>query len=172
MGNLPVKYGLMAGGISIVFSVILYLLNDGVYLRFNIIPQYVIEIYFMAYVVSIIKERNNGFISFNEAFKSSWLTYILAASIISVFTYILMNFIDPGLIEKLKEMQVEAFELTSKWLKLNEEDKEKQLEILRTTNPYDLKSIAALPVSFLFPGAIIAVVISLIKRKDINPKNV
>ena len=172
MGNLPVKYGLMAGGISIVFSVILYLLNDGVYLRFNIIPQYVIEIYFMAYVVSIIKERNNGFISFNEAFKSSWLTYILAASIISVFTYILMNFLDPGLIEKLKEMQVEAFELTSKWLKLNEEDKEKQLEILRTTNPYDLKSIAALPVSFLFPGAIIAVVISLIKRKDINPKNV
>ena len=172
MGNLPVKYGLMAGGISIVFSVILYLLNDGVYLRFNIIPQYVIEIYFMAYVVSIIKERNNGFISFNEAFKSSWLTYILAASIISVFTYILMNFIDSGLIEKLKEMQVEAFELTSKWLKLNEEDKEKQLEILRTTNPYDLKSIAALPVSFLFPGAIIAVVISLIKRKDINPKNV
>lgn len=172
MGNLPVKYGLIAGGISIVFSVILYLLNDAVYLRFNIIPQYVIEIYFMSYVVSIIKEQNNGFISFNEAFKSSWLTYILAASIISVFTYILMNFIDPTLIEKLKEMQVEAFELTSKWLKLTEDDKEKQLEVLRTTNPYDLKSIAALPVSFLFPGAIIAVVISLIKRKDINPKNV
>lgn len=172
MGNLPVKYGLIAGGISIVFSVILYLLNDAVYLRFNIIPQYVIEIYFMSYVVSIIKEQNNGFISFNEAFKSSWLTYILAASIISVFTYILMNFIDPGLIEKLKEMQVEAFELTSKWLKLTEEDQEKQLEVLKTTNPYDLKSIAALPVSFLFPGAIIAVVIALIKRKDINPKNV
>lgn len=166
MGNLPVKYGFIASGLSIGISILLYLIDPEIYLKFNIIPQYIIEIYFMTFVVSIVKEDNGGFIKFSEAFRSAWLTYILAATLIALFTYLMMNFIDPNLIERLKVLQVEAVESVSKWGKLSEEELNEQVEIINSTNPYDIKSIAALPVSFLFPGAIIAAIIAIIKRRE------
>lgn len=166
MGNLPVKYGLIAGGLGILFSLILYYLDNTIYLKFNSFPLYIIQIYFMVYVVSFIKKQNEGFITFNDAFKPAWLTYILSSTIIALFTYVLMNFIDPSLIEQLKELQVEAFEAAAKLLKYTEEQKEELLGQLENANPYDLKSIASLPFSFLFPGAIIAAIIALIKRQN------
>jgi hypothetical protein len=166
MGNLPVKYGLIAGGLGILFSLILYYLDSTIYLKFNSFPLYIIQIYFMVYVVSLIKKQNEGFITFNDAFKPAWLTYILSSTIIALFTYVLMNFINPSLIEQLKELQVEAFEAAAKLLKYSEEQKEELLGQLENANPYDLKSIAALPFSFLFPGAVIAVIIALIKRQN------
>ena len=172
MGNLPVKYGLMAGGISIAISIILYLTSQDAYLKYNVFPQYIIEIYFMVSIVSVIKHQNGGYIKFSDAFKAAWLTYILAATIIALFTYLLMNYIDPGLIEKLKSLQAEAFETASQWIKMSDEELENQLEIIENTNPYDLKSIAALPVSFLFPGAVIAAIIALIKKREPIPTNV
>ena len=105
MGNLPVKYGLIAGGLGILFSLILYYLDSTIYLKFNSFPLYIIQIYFMVYVVSLIKKQNEGFITFNDAFKPAWLTYILSSTIIALFTYVLMNFINPSLIEQLKELQ-------------------------------------------------------------------
>ena len=102
----------------------------------------------MVYVVSLIKKQNEGFITFNDAFKPAWLTYILSSTIIALFTYVLMNFINPSLIEQLKELQVEAFEAAAKLLKYSEEQKEELLGQLENANPYDLKSIAALPFSF------------------------
>lgn len=166
MGNLPVKYGLIAGGLSIVLSIILYFVDSTVYLKYNTIPMYIIQIYFMVYVVSKIKKQHQGFITFNDAFKPAWLTYILSSTIIALYTYVLMNYLDPSLIDMLKELQLEAFETASKMLKYTDEQKEELLDQLENTNPYDLKSIAALPISYLFPGAIIALIIALIKRQD------
>ncbi len=166
MGNLPIKYGLLTGGISIAISVILYLISQDAYLKYNVLPQYIVEIYFMVSIVSVLKFQNGGYINFFDGFKAAWLTYVLAASLIAAFTYLLMNYIDPSLIERLKAIQVEAVEAAAKWIKMPEDDLETQIEIIESTNPYDLKSIANLPVSFIFPGAIIASIIALIKKRE------
>lgn len=172
MGNLPVKYGLWAGIISIIVSVILYFLDKDVYLSFNVIPQYIIQIYFMVYVVSLVKRNNNDFITFNEAFKSGWLTFILSTTIIALYTYLLFNHLDTSLNDQLKLMQEDAFATASKWIKLTEEQRELQLDLIRNSNPYDLKSLAALPVTYMFPGAIIAAIIALIKRNAAAASNI
>jgi uncharacterized membrane protein (DUF106 family) len=104
---------------------------------------------------------------FANAFKPAWGTFIITTTITTLFTFLLMNHIDPSLKDVVKEIQAEAFEQASGWLKLGESDKEKMMEQLAESDAFDIKSIAfALPFSFIFPGTLYALIIALIMKKE------
>ncbi|KXK38195.1 MAG: DUF4199 domain-containing protein [Saprospiraceae bacterium] len=167
MDNPSVKYGLMAGFVQIAVLLILYFIDSVFLLTYGSVFEYVVFIYFMVKAINFIKLRNENYISFPLAFRTGWLTYILAISITSVFTYILLNHIDVSLGDQLKQLQLEAFEKTADLFKLSEEEKARQLDYIENNNPNDIKSLAySLPVSFLFPGAVIAVIVALFKKKE------
>jgi hypothetical protein len=78
-----------------------------------------------------------------------------------------MNYIDPDLSTYFKELQLEDFEKASDLLKLSESDKAAQMEVMKNNEPYGIKSLAFnLPFSFIIPGALLALVIAAIIKKD------
>ena len=127
-----------------------------------------VVIYFMYKAVSATKIENGGLISLGEAFKSGWMVYIIGTVISTIFSFILMNYIDPSLLDLMRETQLEAIEKMSSLFNLPEEAREAQVTAIEEANPFGLGTLAmAIPISFLFPGAVIAIIMAAImKKKD------
>lgn len=163
----PVRYGLYAGGMVVLSSLILYFLDKTLLASVSSLIEFVVVVFFMTKAISATKIDLGGYISFKEAFKPAWLTFILATTIIVLYTFILMNYIDPNLKEVIKEMQLEAFELASKWLNISDADKEVAITSIENSDSFGMKSIAfGLPFSFIFPGVLYTMIMALIMKKE------
>lgn len=167
MENHPIRFGLMAGGLQIGLCIILYFINKDYYLSFGLFSEYIIFIYFMVLAVQSQKKDLNGFISINAAFRHAWLTYVLAVSITTVFTFVLFNYLDTDLATYFKKIQLETFDNIADMLKISEADKLAQKEVIENEEPFGIKTFAfKLPSSFILPGALLAIIIAAILRKD------
>lgn len=167
MANHPVRFGLIAGGITVACMILLYFLSKSTLLQFGSMIEFVIVIYYMTRAVSATRTDGNGYIAFNEAFKASWLTFILASSIAAIFIFLLMNYIDPSLKDMLKQLQLESVEQITSIFRMSEDMKEQMITQIEDSDVNGIKSLAyQLPLSFLFPGVIYALVISLIMKKS------
>jgi hypothetical protein len=167
MQNHFVKYGLMMGVASIILNVILYLYKPSLLLEAGSWIGLIIMIYFMVKSVSATKSENSGYLALNESFKSAWLAYVLGSFISSVFMFILVNYIDPTLIDTIRDTQIAVLKQTGQAFNLSEKDIDDQISTIEDTNPFGLAQIAvSIPVSFLFPGAILAIIIAAIMKKN------
>ena len=101
------RYGIIYGLVSIVFSLINYYL----------IPFGIWTMAFLSFVMMIIilviagraqKQENNDILPYQEALKTTFLTGLVGVVISTFFTIILINLIDPSLVEKLTEMAMDA----------------------------------------------------------------
>ena len=98
-------------------------------------------------------------------FTPAWLTYLLYAIASTLFTYIMLNFIDPGLLDLAREASIEAMEKLSGMM--GEEATQAAIEELEKSNPYSLPKLGiGLLFSLVFPGAVIALIIGLIVKKE------
>jgi hypothetical protein len=94
------KYGLIMGLISIVMSVLIYML-DLTFATWIIIPNIIVSI-----VVLFLLQRSyrdayeNGYISYGKSLGAGMIILVYAAIIVAVYTYLLYKVIDPGLIDK------------------------------------------------------------------------
>ena len=81
---------------------------------------------------------------------SAWITYLFYAVLSSLFSYVLMNFIDPDLIVMAKEVSIEAIEKMSGLL--GEDGVQAAIEKIENENPFGIQqtlmSIAITPVSY------------------------
>lgn len=167
MENHPVRNGVYAGIGQILIMFLFYFIDPALMISWSSMLGYVVLIYFMRQAAKEQRLDNGGFLSFGAGFRSSWLTFVLAQTMVAVFSYILMNHIDPSLLDVMKETQIKVLEDMNSVFKLPEEDFEKQLEAIEDTNPYSIGSVAlALPFSFVFPGALIALIIGLVMKKE------
>lgn len=155
------------GVASILFSMVLYLSNPAFLLTWGSWAGLIITIYFMIKSVNDTKKDNKGFLSLGDSFKAGWLAYVLGSFISSVFMYILVNFVDPSLIEIIRSTQIEALQKVGETFNLSTEQLQEQISVIEETNPFGLAQIAlSVPISFLFPGAVIAIIIAAILRKN------
>lgn len=167
MQHFFVKHGLMLGLVSILVTYILYFYDVKILLLAGSWIGMAIAVYFIVKVVSVTKAENGGFISLNEAFKAGWLTFVLGSFISSVFMFILVNYVDTALIDHIRNMQIDALMQTKDFLKLSESQLNDQISTIQNTNPYGLAQIAIeIPVSFLFPGAVLAIIIAAIMKRN------
>ncbi|MBK9735118.1 MAG: DUF4199 domain-containing protein [Saprospiraceae bacterium] len=171
MENHSIKNGLLSGSASIVFSLMLYLVNPEFMITWGSYLGIFIVIYFMRKAIIDTKKDENGHITLGQAFKVSWLTYILGTVISTFFLYIMINYIDQSLVDILKNVQIDTFEKTGNFLKMTEDMIQEQVSIMEDTNPFGPSAIAlSLPLSFLFPGAIISIIMAAIMKKN-HPQN-
>jgi len=107
-----------------------------------------------------------GFISWWEATKPAWVTAIIIVIITGIFTYILYNFIDPDLNERMKEVAMETAEKMAGMF--GEEAGEKMMEEMENQNfNFDLSKVF---MSIAINGGIIgflgaAIIGAIVKRK-------
>jgi len=167
MQNHPVRYGVYAGGTVVLLELILYFIDKTMFASTGSLVEFICIIVFMTKAVSATKVDLLGFISFKEAFKQAWLTFILATTIAVVFSFVFINYIDPSLKEIIKTMQLDAYEYAAEWLKIPEGDKEAMLASIENADAFDIKSIAfGLPFSFIFPGVFYSMIMALIMKKE------
>lgn len=152
---------------SVIFTLVLYFIDPKFMLSWGSYAGFLITLYFMIKALSNTRKDSQGMLTLGEGFRAGWLTYVLGSVISSVFMYIMVNHVDPSLIDTLKTIQIEAIEKVGTLFKLPEDQLQEQISVIEDTNPFGLAQVAlALPFSFLFPGALIAIIIAAIMKKN------
>lgn len=165
--NSGVKNGLLLGLVSTIYSHICYMINPKMLLTGVAYLSFIITIYFMYRSTADEKKINEGLLSFGEALKVSFLTYVIGGFIGAIYIYLMFNVIDPSLVDVMKEISIEQAETIAKFL-----GAEDQLENL--PDEMDKQNLAMnfsmvlmnYLFSLIFPGFIFALVISAITKKE------
>ena len=166
-----VKWGLITGAVYVIFSLINNLLGvmdeGGLSLTAMLSNAVLFGATFFT-IYSGIKETRDqqmgGYLTFGQGFRSGMGMVLIASLIILAFTLIYIYLIDPGLIDKVKEMAEES------WDKQGME--EDQREIARKFSapfmtPWAFGLIAV--VSCLFWGLVKSLIASSLLKKEGPP---
>lgn len=94
------NYGLIMGLITIVFSVLTYML-DVTGKPWVILPSLIISIVALYMLLRSYRDTyNHGYISYGKAVGAGVVISIYSAILGAIYIYILYGFIDPGLVDK------------------------------------------------------------------------
>lgn len=109
------RYGLIGAGVAIAVSLISNLLGlaEGNQSMGMVIGCISILLYIGFQVMGVKTHREdelNGYISFGRAFITALVVGIVMGVVSSLFNYIYLTFIDPGMLERVMNMTYEAYE--------------------------------------------------------------
>jgi len=164
--NNSLIFGLLTAAISIVFSVLTYILD---------IPTSSPVMYFSFIILlagmiyGTLQYRNNylgGYISFGKAFASGFLIVIISAVISSIYSYIFLVYFDPAYLDKIIEQALEKAETDMLAKGLTEEQMEPGLAITRKFMSPVILSIMAILSSALVGGILALISAAFIKKED------
>ncbi len=110
MNNVSLKNGLIGAGISIIISLIIWLINPSLYLKIGSWLGLLVGLFFIYRTAKESRDLNGGFIEFGELFKNTFIMVVIMTLLSSLFAYILYNFIDPNLVELQKQVVTESIE--------------------------------------------------------------
>jgi hypothetical protein len=105
-----IRYGLIAGVVSIAFFLILSVSGVNIatsplrYLGYCITAVLI----FLAH--QYYKQNSNGFMSYGQGISIAMWMGVISAVISSIFTYVYVKFIDSGFIDMMKETQMQEME--------------------------------------------------------------
>lgn len=106
--NVALRYGGLCGLAYIVLSLIIYLIDINM-MSFGSIALLYLFIFATAIgfsIVGIKHQRDNfegGYINFGRAFLIALIIAALGSVIYSVWNYVMINFIDTGMVDKMKD---------------------------------------------------------------------
>lgn len=131
--------------------------------------SYIFILYFMYRSAVDERRKNEGLLSFSEALKVSFLTFVIGKLFYSIYIYLMFNYFDPSLNEVLREVTADTLEYFAK-LAGAEDSLDQVHDQMESQNMQMSFSILFLDylVELIFPGFIIALVISAITKKE-NP---
>lgn len=170
MRNHAAKYGLYYGALSIGLTLIMWLVQPE--LLFNTGLGFAIgfglPLVFMFLSIKSTRDDQEGYISFGEAIKASFLTYIIGSLLAILFTFILMNYIDPSLLEMQKEQAMKMAESMSSMFGANEEMiEEMKDEMSDQMGTFSFgQAIMGWLGGLVFPGIIFSLIMSAIMKKN------
>lgn len=95
-----INYGIILGLISVVFSVLTYML-DLTFKTWILVPSLVISLVVLFLMLRSYRDHyNNGFISYGKSVGTGFVINLYAVIISAIYIYVLYSFIDPGLADK------------------------------------------------------------------------
>lgn len=104
-GKFALKYGLLLGGISVAFGLMLYFMDMHYQQSMSI---FVVSIVIMLAVILLalyqFKKENGGYMTFGEALKIGVGLCLIGGIISMLFQLLLSNVIDPGMVDKQLEL--------------------------------------------------------------------
>jgi hypothetical protein len=170
MTNHGVQNGIFAGLVGVVLYLLYWFINPD--LLFNMALGLVVGLgvyaYFMWRAGSATKADNSGYLTFKQALKPTFLTFVVGSLIAVIFTYLLYNFIDPTLNDLLQEKSIEIAEKAAKMFGADEEALEQireQVEAKGVSMSIG-QIIQQYLVGLIFPGFILALIVSAIIKKN------
>ncbi|MBK6363592.1 MAG: DUF4199 domain-containing protein [Saprospiraceae bacterium] len=107
MNTIWIKYGFTLGVIIIVLQLLIYYFLDINMLLFSV------GYYSLLFIIMILagmqhRKTNNQTLTYGESFKTTLLTGALGTLIGNIMMMVLVNFIDPGLVEVILEKSISS----------------------------------------------------------------
>lgn len=163
--NNSLIYGLLTAAVSIVFSILTYILD----VPFKSPVMYFSFVILLAGILyGTFQYRNvnlGGYISFGKAFLSGFLIVITASILSSLYTYIFLTFIDPGYLEKIIQVTMEQTEAKMAEKGVPADQMEPALAMTRKFMNPAIMTVMGILSSALF-GAILSLISAAIIKKE------
>ncbi len=159
-----IQYGLLLGGISVVFSLMLYFL-DMHYTQESAVNWINWFITIAVIVLAIISYRksNEGFLSLSEALKLGLGISVIGALIAIAYTYVLVNFLDPDTIEKT--LEISQNKMLDEYPEMTQEQIEQAKEMQRKFSSTGVISTMIMVFSLVF-GFVFSLISGLILKRN------
>lgn len=170
MNNPGVQNGVFLGLILIVYNLVAWFINPD--LLFNLTLAFIVSlalyVFFMWRAGNTEKIENGGYLTFKQSLKPTFLTYVVGSLIGVIFTYLLYNFIDPTLNDMMLEKSIEMAEKMVKMFGGNEEAVEQAIaEVEKKGASMTIGTIIQnYLVGLIFPGFVLALIVSAIVKKN------
>lgn len=169
LANHAVKMGVILAAISILFTVILYVVDIGLMADWKVGLVYLVI--YLAYVIYAgIQYRNlsGGFLPYGKAFQHGYITLVVAGAIGILFSILLYHVIDPSIPETLTRITLEKTEEMMKGFGMPEDKLEEAMEQAEIDTPGRF-TVVGLLTQFawgLLINAVIVAITSLFVKKS------
>jgi len=172
MDNPGIKWGIYLGIASVAMTLIMYLVNPiWMFQSKAMLFGLAVTIGFLVMAGKEKRDDLGGFASFGQIFPTLFIACLISAVISVIFSFVLIKFIDPGLIDVQKEATMES---TKWWMELMGVEGDAMDEALEATaealDEQDVAGPGQMVTGLLF-SAVIAAIISAIMSLFIMKKN-
>lgn len=165
-----INYGFIGGMATIALSLLYYLLNVRGFISYG---SWIVTLTLGATMVMAalaVRKEQDGFLEFKEGLKVTFLVWVIGSLCSTIFLYVLHNFIDTGLEEIQREVVTEMMDTFM--ANADEATLETITEAMEEQGfGLDLKkSFLGYGFGLIFPGFIMALIISAIVKKKRTPE--
>lgn len=112
-----------------------------------------------------VRHAEEGYLSMGEGFAATFVPFVIGSFILHIFTFVLMNYIDPSLLESFKQLPLEMAKKVTSMAgeELTADDIE---ELSNVPMSYGIgMAFWQYLSSLLMPGGIVALVTAAVMRK-------
>ena len=164
--NAGLMYGLVAGLVGVVFSLILYLGGVKWFISPIAYLGFVFPILFAFLACLNQKKANGGYMEFSEALKVAFTVFVLASVITTLFTYVLFNIIDVPFRQALTVETMEKMQGMMKKFGATQDQIDKATDEAVKGNSYSAgKMLLGTAFSLIFWFLISLIVAAIVKKK-------
>jgi len=158
-----VNYGIIAGILSVAFSLIQWLLG-----LMEVKGLSLVGFLILAFIIFIGAKNwrdrfNGGWMSYGEAFKTGFFIILISSVIGILYQYVFLNFIDPGFIAGQLANAEEAILESNP--NISDADLDRAMEMSAKFTSTTMITIIGLIMSVLF-GTILAAIIAIFVKKE------
>lgn len=167
--NIGPLYGLINGGVVIVYTVLLYL--GGIKAYLSPLSWLAIVIPIVICVLGGLQQRKlqGGYLEFAEALKVTFMILVLGSLLSTIFDYILFNYIDVPFRQALMQEAADKAEKMMEKFGMPQEQIDKAMDELLNGNNYTMGKLF-LGFAFRCIGLfVVALIVSLIIRRKRPP---
>lgn len=161
------RYGLYLGLITVAFSAAIVLIDYTLLQEatVSLIP-FVLTIAILVIAGRDLKEKQGGYLSFKEAFLSSFIIYAIAGAIIVTYQILLYNVFAPEIAESLHKKTLNQQVAVGEMMGMSDQEIDQMAAEAQETNIFSpLWQLIAYAGSLLF-GLIIAAIIAAIVKEN------
>ncbi|MBL7697568.1 MAG: DUF4199 domain-containing protein [Chitinophagaceae bacterium] len=164
--NVGLNYGLVAGLIITLITLFQYLGGIDTYLSPVGFVSYLIIVTWAVLAALKVRKANEGFLEFSQALKVTFTVFVIAFLVQTIFTYILLNFIDVSFKEAVAQEVMNKTEQMLKKMGMSDSQIDEHFEAERKKDQFSLGRMAlgyaiTCIVSFIF-----CLLISLIVKRS------
>jgi len=165
-----IKAGLIIGAVGIVVFLIEYVadIKPVGFVKPILIGLISLAISIILLVIFLKKFRNGlgGFISFKDAFLFGLIAFVVAGIVSSLFSFLFMQFFDPGYLKSIMEAQKDWMESYLSGKMSDDQIQEQLNKIDKQMNISAFRQMLTGLVGTLIFGAIISLIVGAIMKKN------
>jgi len=164
--NSGLLYGLIAAGIAIVFTLVLYILGASYFVHPIAFLAYAIPIVFAVLAGKAQKKEQGGYLEFSQALKTVFTVFVIWSFFATAFSYVLLNFIDVPFREAMAQQAAEKTEEFMQKFGAPQKDIDKAVEEALNGNSFSFKNqFLGFALGSIFWFLISLIIAAIIKKK-------